>query len=103
MAEHGTYDGYVSGCRCRPCTAAAAHYQRRRRHWPTPNTPAAQRLASQSWRDQAACKGQPTEWWYPSGPDSTSIRQPRNHTRGRTHVTNTQIAFTQTDTEEEVM
>lgn len=76
-AAHGTYARYSNRntkCRCRDCTEAARLYMHRRRHGPTPNTPATQRLASQHWRESAACKGQPVEWWYPSGPDSTRTK-----------------------------
>lgn len=72
-SPHGTYSRYASRhtrCRCDQCREAARLYMQSRRHGPATNT-AAVRLASQSWREHAACQGQPVEWWYPGGPDST--------------------------------
>ena len=66
---HGTRSEYIAaGCRCPDCTEANAAYKYELRHGRprrTPPTPPERRLASQTWRDDAACKGMDPAVFYP--------------------------------------
>ena len=82
--RHGTRWGYQSGCECQACRDANAAYHqdyRRRTAAPQPaitHTAGDEALAmvildlhdqlaaSQPWRAQAACRGEPTGVFYPS-------------------------------------
>ena len=65
--EHGTNSGYqVHKCRCDECR----EYNRRRQAaWRDRKTSPVERTWSDqvgdNWRDNAACKNKPTEWWFP--------------------------------------
>lgn len=80
--QHGTVSGYKNGgCRCAECGAARAAYdrayKRRRRMVERGELPPQQRPDGTTFvrlipeplptevREQAACKGYPTEWWFP--------------------------------------
>lgn len=66
---HGTRSGYVDhDCRCLDCADADRRYHKARyeRNRPRPNTDPSARLASQTWRDHAACAGMdPTVFYGP--------------------------------------
>lgn len=57
----GTAGGYASGCRCGRCTDAATESKRDQRARARQDTRPRRRT---SWRDDAACKGYDTAWWY---------------------------------------
>ena len=65
-------DGYR---RCDPCRVADRDRRQHARDSRRPQAPPASRLASQTWRDEAACRGMGPDLFYPqstkSGPGST--------------------------------
>lgn len=63
MMRHGTITGYIyHRCRCDDCREANSTYRRNGRR----NTPPQDHLASQTWREAAACHGIDTAVFYPT-------------------------------------
>lgn len=65
MRTCGTYSGYQGGCRCPECVTAMREYKYRRRHQGRPPVTPERRLASQTWRDNAACHGMDPAVFFP--------------------------------------
>lgn len=66
--EHGTRGKYSrDGCRCTPCTIAAARYRRKSRAHDRSNPCGLPSLPPDSgWMDDAACKGADMEAFFPT-------------------------------------
>lgn len=71
MADCGTFTRYNQGCRCAPCSRARGEAKRTSAAGnirPTDIRP------NDTWRDQAACAGHPTRWWFPDSEPSAKVR-----------------------------